>query len=528
MSYTKVLSFGPDARDKLFEGVTLLANAVATTLGPKGRNVAITRQWGTPIVVHDGVTVAREVESKDPLITIGVDLVREAAAKTNEEAGDGTTTATLLAYEIVRLGMKLIDQGFNPMVLREQIYLALPLLLDELKKLSQPASKTLDLTRVATISSADESIGQMVAEAVKKVGNDGLVTVDEGKGMDTTAEFTKGLEFDNGYLSPYFITNPQRMEAVIKEPVVAIINKKLSMADEILPILNAIIKTSKDIVMIALDISGDALASLVANKMKGLINAVGVKAPGISQNQVHYLEDIAVLTGGQVWSDEKPIDLASPDWLGRAKRVSVTRKSTVVIGGQGKKSLVKARIDELRAQKDDKSTDKFERERIEERLAKMSTGVGVIRVGAKTDIDMREKLERIKDAVGAATAAKEEGIVIGGGTAFLKMRKVLAGRRDEGSRLLWEVLESPIRKLMLNSGESANRINEVIEQIDEDNADLGYEVVKGTVTSLSKKGVVDPAKVIRLSLENAVGVATSILSSDCLIGIKTDKKNEEQ
>jgi chaperonin GroEL len=520
----KKLAFQKEARQKLLDGVKILADAVTITLGPKGRNVAIMRQWGLPIVVHDGVTVAREVASEDPLEQIGIRLVREAASKTNEEAGDGTTTATLLAYELVKRGMTLIDEGINPMVLRQQIYAVLPDLLAELEKISEPVKNSKDIAKVAFISSANKEIGELVAKAVEKVGKDGLVTVDEG-GVETEVEFTEGMEFDKGYLSPYFITNPQRMECVIENPVVVLLNRKLSLNTEIVPLLEKMAQVSKDIVLIAEDVKGDALATIAANKMKGNINAVAVAVPGHGTNKSNYLDDIAVLTGATVDSSESPIDIQKDTkWLGRAERVVVSKSTTVIIGGKGDKKEIKERIDSLKKQIEDEDS-KFEKEKLEERLARISTGIGVIRVGAKTEIEMREKIERVKDAVGAATAAREEGVVPGGGSVFLQLTKVLKSR-SEGEKLLQEVLESPARKLMLNSGVTNDVINTFVQGIlSANDTTLGYEVESGEIKGLVEEGIIDPAKVVRLALENALSVGCSILTTDCLIGIGTEKKN---
>lgn len=522
----KLMSFRGEARKKLFKGVEMLADAVTTTLGPKGRNVAIQRQWGTPIVVHDGVTVAREVGCKDELTEMGINLVREAAHKTNEEAGDGTTTATLLAYEIVREGMKLLEDGVNPMVLRNQIYDVLPGLVEELKKLSSEVKDKEQISRVAYISSADEKVGKLVAEAIEKVGDDGLVTAEEG-GVETEVEYTDGMEFDRGYVSPYFITSDKRMEAVINKPIVLIINKKLTLAKEIVPILDtAATKASKDMLIIAETISGDALATLVHNKMKGVINVVAVPTPSSGDEKNDYLEDLAILTGGKVWSDEKPISPQDISWFGKADRAIVTKDKTTIIKGGGDKKDVQDRVAALRQQKKDAKTD-FVKEKIEERLAKLTTGVGVIQVGAKTEIDMRERVERVKDAIGAAIAAKEEGIIPGGGISFLKLASTLKGVGD-GEKLLKKVLFSPIKKLMLNSAETEKNIAANIAKIMGDKGNLGYEVESGKLVDLVKEGVIDPTKVVRLALENAVGVGTSILTTDCLIGMRLeegDRKN---
>lgn len=522
----KIITSGSRARKKLFKGVKLLADTVTTTLGPKGRNVAIQRVWGTPISVHDGVTVAQHVESKDLLVDIGVDLVKVAAQKTNDEAGDGTTTATLLAYELVRRGLSLIDEGVNPMVLRQQVYDALPRVLDELKKSSRPVKDIQDIERVAFISSADEEIGELVAQAVDKVGEDGLVTVEEGE-LETAVDYTEGMEFDRGYLHPHFVTNPNRMEAVLQNPVIALIDKKISLNPEIVPMLEAAAKITKEMLFIAGDLKGDALATMVANKMKGNITAVAVNPPKSGKEMKEYFNDLAVLTGGRVISEDTGVDIATDkDWLGRAKKVVVTRDSTVIIGGSGSQKALDQRVEAIKTQiKREKN--KLERERLEERLARLSTGIGVIRVGAKTEVDMREKIERVKDAVGAATSARDEGVVAGGGTVFLQMSKVL-GSRNEGEKLLKEVLETPVRKLMQNSGETSDTINDYVHQILASDDPIGYEVASGEVKDLFVAGIIDPAKVVRLALENAVAVATSILTTDAVIAHEPTEKEKER
>jgi chaperonin GroEL len=514
--YHRPICFKEDARTKLFKGVQILSDAVTTTLGPKGRNVAVLRQWGTPIVVHDGVTVAREVDSDDVFEKIGIMLVKEAAQKTNDEAGDGTTTATLLAYEIVRQGLELIKTGYNPMVLRNEIYAALPKLLEKLKSISTPVKENKEIAQVAFISAADESIGNLVAGAVTKMGEDGLVTVDEGETMETIVEYTKGMEIKRGYFSPYLITNEQRMEAVIINPVIAIINKKLTLANEMVPILSEMAKVSKDIVIIADDISGDALATMIQNKLKGNINAVGISAPTMDREAE--LADIAVVVGGKVMSEKTGFDLNTLEQsLGHAKKFVAARDKSTIIDGAGTKEQIAERAKAIKAQmKHDHN--KFEKEKYETRLARLTTGVAVIKVGAKTEIDMREKVERVKDAVGAAEAAREEGIIPGGGTAFIKLKAALKGT-TAGEKLLLNVLDSPVRKLMQNAGESENKIKEVIDSIPDGPASLGYEINQGKIMDLKEKGVIDPTKVVRLALENAVGVGTSILTTDCLIGL---------
>ena len=526
MSY-KVLAFQEEAREKLFEGVKLLADAVVTTLSPKGRNVAIQRQWGSPIVVHDGVTVAREVDSREPLVYVGMALVREAAQKTNEEAGDGTTTATLLAYELIRGGLELIKEGVNPMVLRNQVYEVLPDLLSSLKTLSKPVKTKEQLEHVATISSADAEVGRLVAEAVHKVGEEGMVTCEEGKGLTHEIEYTDGLQFNKGYLSHYFVTNTSRMECVIEDPSILLVSKNLTMNAEIVPILENIAKDNKNIVLIADGVTGDALATMVVNKMKAIVNCVAVLAPGIGDKTPYY-EDIAILTGGKVVSKDSGIDPnIGIDWVGRADRVVVSRDNTVIIGGKGKKEDIEKRIADLKKQIEDEKSP-YEKEKLEERLAKLSTGVAVIKVGAKTEVEMREKIERVKDAIGSATAARDEGIIVGGGSVFIQMAKIIKGN-SEGEKLLKQVLEAPTRKIMSNCGEPMDVINDTVKKIwaDESNS-LGYEVNKGEFLDLKKEGIVDPAKVIRLALENAIGVGTSILTTDATIAIKFEKSDRKQ
>ena len=516
------MSFDEEARKQLLEGVEHLAKAVTTTLGPKGRNVAIDRQWGMPIVVHDGVTVSRDVDHENELIAMGVNLVREAAGKTNDEAGDGTTTATLLAYEIVKGGMKLIDQGFNPMTLRQQINAAMPNVIKQLKEMSVEVKDSVQIQRVAYISSASHEIGDIVAEAVEKVGKDGLVTVEEGR-SEHEVEYTEGMELDKGWIVPHFVTNPERLEAVIENPVFVIADKKLSMASEIIPLLEAVAKVSKDIVVICEDLTGDALRTMVQNKRNGNLNMVAVQISGAGDIKEDNLTDIATLTGGSVVSDKSDFDITNPDlFLGKAKKFVAGKDTSTIIDGSGD---IKEHLKTLKVRKQ-KEKSPYERERLLERLAKLDKSVAVIKVGAQTEIDMRETLERVKDAVGSATAAREEGLIPGGGVAFLKLAHSVKGT-NEGEKLLKQILESPIRKLMENCGEGSNEINKAISEIQESKFTLGYEAEAGKMVDLMKAGVIDPVKVVRLALENAVGVATSILTTDCLIAVKTvdpDKK----
>lgn len=513
------LVFEKEARGKLLKGAELMYKAVVSTLGPKGRNVAINYEWRNPIVVHDGVTVAREVMDKDEFVQVGIDLIREASQKTNDEAGDGTTTSTLLAYWIVKHGMTLLDKGVNAMVLRNELNEALPLLQEEIKKIATPIKDNKDVARVAFISSASEEIGSLVAQAVDKVGKDGLVTVEEGKGGDTVVDYTEGMEFDKGYVDYRFVTNPNRMEAIIKDAYVVVLDKKITTGQEIINMLETLVRKTKNIVLIG-DINGSALATILTNKMQGNINAVVVHPPSYGDRQKEYLDDIALLTGATVLSDQIGVDIKDFDmsWVGKAETVAVNKNTTMIIEGKGDKKEAEKRVKSLRGLRD-KAESTFEKEKIEERLAKLTTGVAVIRVGAKTEVEMREKIERVKDAIGAARAAIDEGIVPGGGVTFLRLRKVLGAKGvlgKTGKDVLYRVLEEPMRKILSNAGEK--NVDDMIERIlKHKDVNYGYEMNSGKLTDLVKEGIIDPAKVLRLSLENAISVAGSILTTDCLI-----------
>lgn len=515
-----LMVFDEEARGKLVEGVELAYRAVCSTLSPKGRNVAIARQWGAPYVVHDGVTVSKEVVHPDHFVQMGINMVKEAAHRTNEEAGDGTTQSTLLAYEIISRGMKLIQEGKNPMVLRREVQEAKDQAVKGLEKIAKPSSSQEDLMRVATISSSDEEIGRVVSEAVFKVGKDGLVTV-EGGGYEMTSQYTEGMTLDKGMSAPHFVTNTSTMEAVIVEPVIVLIDRKVTTVKEIVPLLEKVIEISKDIVLIG-DIQGDALSTVIANKMQGNINAVVVAPPAFAQMRKNYLEDIGILTGAKVFSSELSMDVEAfaesfdESWLGRAERVVSGRKATIIVGGKGNPEAIKAQVEKLRSLKD-ASLDVYEKERNEERLAKLTTGVAVIRVGARTEIEARERLERVKDAVGAAKSALAEGTVPGSGSTYLKLIKSIDPSTD-GGRLMREVMETTIRKVMLNSGETEETINALVEELKRSRLpDYGYDVTSGKKKRMYAVGVIDPAKVIRLSLENSVSVATSIMTTNTLI-----------
>ena len=530
------MQFSKDARDKLVQGVTLMYNAVCSTLSPKGRNVAISRQFGAPIIVHDGVTVAKEVKSPDPFVQMGINLVREAAQKTNDEAGDGTTTSTLIAYELIVRGLKLIDQGLNPMILRSQLYKALDEIKKYLLKLSKPAKTQEDLERVATISSSDEVVGKMVGEAVYKMGRDGLVAVEEAGGYETYITYTEGMTIDKGYISPYFVTDTQRMEATVKKPVIAITDKTISTQREIVPLVETMLRISKDVVIIG-DVKGDALGVLVTNKMRGNINCLVVEPPGYGDNRKDYLEDLAILIGSTVFSSELGLDpeqfaqTFDKDWLGGAEKVVATKKTTLLVNGRGDKESIAKQIEKIRRQL--KKTEVLaERERLEERLAKMTTGVAVVKVGAKTEIEGREKLERVKDAAGAAQAALQEGIVPGSGVTFLHLAEAVTGDTP-GAKLMREVLEQPLRRVMANSGESDRKkvfgivpsdIDVKIAEIKMSGLDFGYSCDTSEVQRMIESGIIDPTKVIRLCVENGLGVAASILTTDTLIDIEPERK----
>jgi len=513
---------GKEAREKLLEGSRLMYDCVTTTLGPRGNNVSISRQWGLPIVVHDGVTVAREVEAEDEFVDQGVKLIREASQKTQEEVGDATTTSCLLAYEIFSAGKDLIDAGkINAMVLRSELEAAKDLVLSKLPEISTEVKNTDEVSKVATISAANSEIGDLVAKAFEKAGKEGIVTADESKLPETTLEYVEGMHFDKGFgVYRHFITNISRNEAILRDVAVVVINKQISLNSEIVPLLEEIASTNKNMVLIG-NISGDALSTLIANKMKGSINALVVEPPAHGERQINYLEDIALITGGKVLSKELTIDgeaIIDPEWIGKADLVQSNRNTTIIQGGQGDKALVKARIKQLKDQL--KTVDSpYEREIIEERLAKLTTGVAVIKVGGKTEIESRERLERVKDAIGSARSALSEGIVIGGGMAFSKLADFLPDidEMNLGEGILKYALAQPLVKLMRNAGEDDERISQLHSSIRGKGGNFGYEVNSSEIVDLVEKGIIDPTRAIRLSIENAVSVAGSMLTTEVLI-----------
>lgn len=532
----KQLQFGEEARTSLVKGVNTLAKAVITTLGPKGRNVALEKKWGAPTVVHDGVTVAKEIELKDPFENMGVQLAKEAASKTNDNAGDGTTTATVLAQAIVNDGMKYVAAGANPMILREGINKAVAAVIAEVQKMARPV-KDEDVVRVATISAQDEQIGKLIAEALNKVGKDGVVTVEEGRSMEMEVAYKEGMEFDKGYVSAYFATNTDKMEAEIEAPYILITDKKISALNEFIPFLENFVKVSKNLVIIADDIEGEALAALVVNRLKGTFNALAIKAPGFGDRRKEILEDIAILTGGTVISEDtgRTLESVTIDDCGRADKVWADKENTRIIGGKGDQKALKARIAQIKAAIS-KSTSDFDREKLQERLAKLTGGVAVINVGAATEVEMKEKKERVNDAVAATKAALEEGIVPGGGVTLLKARRVLPALKESltvedqkiGVDILYTALEQPIRWIVKNAGEDDGWVIRNVEDSAKQNAkdtDTGFNAMTGKFESMLKVGIVDPAKVTRSAVQNAASVGTMVLTTECLIADLPEKND---
>ena len=532
----KQLKFGSDARASLNRGVNILADAVTTTLGPKGRNVGIDKKYGGPTIIHDGVTVAKEIELKDPFENMGAQLLKEAASKTNDIAGDGTTTATLLAQAIVNKGLQNVTSGSNPMMIRKGLEKGLKAVLAQLDKDKKAINikDKAEITQVATISAGDVEIGQKIADAVVKVGRDGLITAEEGKGLAIETKETSGMEFDQGFLSAYFATNTEAMEAVINNPHIIITDKKISSIQEILPFLEKLVKLTKNFVIIADDVDSEALATLVVNKLRGTFNVLAVKAPGFGDRRKAMLEDIAALTGGKVISEDTgaKFDTIEPaEYCGHADSVTADKDKTRIIGGAGPKADVDSRVRQLKAQME-KSTSDYDKEKFQERIAKLVGGAIVLEVGGATEVEMKERLERVKDAIDATKAAVEEGILPGGGVALLKAIKALdtiTGDNEEetvGINILRFALEQPIRKLAYNCGEDAGYVlNKIVEAIAKDpKSDYGYNATTGEFGSMIKFGILDPAKVTKSALINAVSVGTMILTTDVLITDAPEKK----
>ena len=523
----KQIKYGADARQSLIDGVNKLADAVVTTLGPKGRNVALDKKWGAPNVIHDGVTVAKEIELPDPFENMGAQLVKEAASKTNDVAGDGTTTATALAQAIINTGFKNVTAGANPMLIQSGMRKAVDAVVGQIQAMAKPV-KDGDVAKVATISAQNEQIGSLIAEALQKVGKDGVVTVEEGRGLEMSIDYKEGMEFDKGYASPYFVTNADRMEAEIENPYILITDKKVSNLQELLPFLESFVKVSKNLVIIADDIEGDVLTALVLNKLKGTFNALAVKAPGFGDRRKEMLEDIAVLTGGTVISDElgRKFESITVEDCGQADKVWADKENTRIIGGKGDKKKLQARIAQIRRAIETTTSD-FDREKLQERLAKLAGGVAVINVGAATEIELKEKKERVNDAVAATKAALEEGIVPGGGVSLLKARKGLEKLMDQlegdektGVDILYKALEAPIRGIVRNAGVDDGWVVRTIEESErktKETTDFGYNVMAQEFGSLLKAGIIDPAKVTRSAVQNAASVGMMVLTTEALV-----------
>ena len=533
----KQIKYSKDAREALKKGVDQLANAVTTTLGPKGRNVALDKKWGAPNVVHDGVAVAKEIELKDPFENMGAQLIKEAASKTSDVAGDGTTTATLLAQSIINKGFDKVNGTgklkVNPMILKIGMEKGVSEVIEKIKEIAVPVKES-DVAKVATISAQNEEIGKLIADALSKVGKDGVVTVEEGKGTELSVDYKEGMEFDKGYASAYLVTNPEKMEAEIEDPYILITDKKISNLQELLPFLENLVKVSKNLVIIADEIEGEALAVLVVNKLKGTFNALAVKAPGFGDRRKEMLEDIAILTGGTVISEDtgRKFESVTIDDCGRADKVWSDKENTRIIGGKGQKAVLVARIAQVKRAIEEATSD-FDKEKLQERLAKLSGGVAVINVGAATEIEMKEKKERVIDAVAATKAALEEGIVPGGGVTLLKARKALEKlmknlklAEDEriGIKILYESLEEPIKKIVTNAGADATVILKNVDKSRED--DYGFNVMTMEYGSMIKAGIIDPAKVTRSAVQNAVSVGMMVLTTEALVtDIPEEKKD---
>ena len=521
----KQIIFEDAARKSLKAGVDALANAVKTTLGPKGRNVALDKKWGSPTVTHDGVTVAKEIELEDPFENMGAQLLKEAATKTNDVAGDGTTTATVLAQAIVTEGLKNVTAGANPMLIQHGIAAGRDAIVQAIKDMATPVSGKSGIAQVASISAADKLIGELIAEVMDKVGKDGVITVEESKGLEFETEYVEGMQLDRGYLSPYFVTNSERMEAVIEDPYILITDKKISSAQDIVPTLEKLVQIGKrDIVVIAEDVDGEALATLVLNKLRGMVNALAFKAPGFGDRRKAMLQDIAILTGGQVITEElgRKLDSVMLEDLGRAAKVVSTKDNTTIVDGAGSSEAIKGRIEEIRAEIE-ASTSDYDREKLQERLAKLAGGVAIIRVGAATETELKEKKHRVEDALSATRAAVEEGIVPGGGVALINALPALDsidldGDAATGVKILRRALEEPMRMIAQNAGLDGPVVIERVRALHQDGKPtVGYDVLANDYVDMLEAGIIDPAKVTRSAVENACSIAAMILTTSALV-----------
>ena len=518
----KDVRFGENVRNKMVNGVNILANAVKVTLGPKGRNVVLERSFGAPTITKDGVSVAKEIELKDKFENMGAQMVKEVASKTSDVAGDGTTTATVLAQSIVVEGMKYVAAGMNPMDLKRGIDKAVVAIVEELKKISKPCSTSKEIAQVGAISAnADESIGKTIAEAMDKVGKEGVITVEDGKGLENELDLVEGMQFDRGYISPYFINNPDKQVAVLEDPYILLHDKKVSNIRDLLPVLEQVAKSGKPLVIVAEDVDGEALATLVVNNIRGILKTVAVKAPGFGDRRKAMLEDIAILTGGTVIAEELGLKLenASLKDLGRAKRVEAAKEDTTIIDGAGEKAAIEARVKNIRKQIEEATSD-YDKEKLQERVAKLAGGVAVIKVGAATEVEMKEKKARVEDALHATRAAVEEGIVAGGGVAYIRARaglKDLKGAnsdQDAGIKIVLRALEEPLRQIVGNAGEEGSV---VLNKVAEGKLNFGFNAQTGEYGDLVEMGVVDPTKVARFALQNAASVASLLLTTEAMV-----------
>ena len=522
----KEILFNEEARRALGRGVDQLANAVKVTLGPKGRNVVLDKKFGSPTITNDGVTIARDIELPDPFENMGAQLVKEVATKTNDVAGDGTTTATVLAQAMIQEGMRNVAAGANPMILKKGIETAVKTLVEEIKKRSIKVSGKAEIAQVASVSAADEEIGGLIAEAMEKVGNDGVITVEESKGLQTALNVVEGMQFDRGYISPYMVTDPDRMEAVMDNPYILITDRKISAIADMLPTLEKVVKVGKELLIIAEDVEGEALATLVVNRLRGTFKAVAVKAPGFGDRRKAMLEDIAILTGGTVITEDmgRKLDSVELEDLGTARQVRITKDETTIIDGAGDKDVIAKRVNQIRAQVEETSSD-FDREKLHERLAKLSGGVAVIEVGAATEVEMKDKKLRIEDALNATRAAVEEGIVAGGGTTFIDIIPALntleaTGDVQTGINLVKRAVEEPLRQIAYNAGLEGSV---VVEKVKNTEAGVGFNALTEEYIDMVKAGIVDPAKVTRSALQNAASIASLVLTTETIVADKVDE-----
>ncbi|HRV79631.1 MAG TPA: chaperonin GroEL [Thauera sp.] len=525
----KEVKFGDSARERMVAGINILANAVKVTLGPKGRNVVLERSFGAPTVTKDGVSVAKEIELKDKFENMGAQMVKEVASKTSDIAGDGTTTATVLAQSIVREGMKFVAAGMNPMDLKRGIDKAVIATIDELKKLSKPCSTNKEIAQVGSISAnSDSDIGEIIARAMDKVGKEGVITVEDGKSLQNELDVVEGMQFDRGYLSPYFINNPDKQVAILEQPFVLLFDKKISNIRDLLPVLEQVAKSGRPLLIIAEDVEGEALATLVVNNIRGILKTCAVKAPGFGDRRKAMLEDIAILTGGQVIAEEVGLTLekATLDDLGQAARIEVGKENTIIIDGAGHAERIEARVKQIRVQIEEATSD-YDREKLQERVAKLAGGVAVIKVGAATEVEMKEKKARVEDALHATRAAVEEGIVPGGGVALLRARAALGELKgdnhdqDAGIKIVLRAMEQPLREIVANAGDEPSV---VVNKVVEGSGNFGFNAATGEYGDMVEMGVLDPTKVTRTALQNAASVAGLMLTTDCMVGELAEEK----